>query len=94
VVRIRSVEALNGLRVRLVFTDGFIGEVDLGPFLRGPIFEPLLSDRALFASVRVDPECETIGWPNGADIDPDTLYAAARGQSSATESPLPNIPHR
>jgi len=49
-------------------------EVDLAPYLRGPVFEPLVTDRSLFAAVRVDPECETIVWPNGADMDPDVLY--------------------
>ena len=82
-VRIKSVDVLQGLRVRLGFTDGTYGELDLEPYLRGPIFEPLLNDRALFASVRVDPEARTIVWPNGADMDPDVLYelthpAAAR----------------
>jgi len=76
-IRIRSVDALAGFRVRLGFTDGTFGDVDLAPYLRGPVFEPLLTDRALFAGVRVDPECETIVWPNGADMDPDFLYDLA-----------------
>jgi len=33
-----------------------------------------LRDRSLFMAVRVDPECGTIVWPNGADMDPDVLY--------------------
>ena len=76
-IRIRSVEPLTGFRVRLGFTDGTFGDVDLAPYLRGPVFEPLLADRGLFAAVRVDPECETIVWPNGADMDPDVLYDLA-----------------
>jgi hypothetical protein len=77
VIRIRSVEPLDRFRVRLGFTDGSSGEVDLEPYLRGPIFEPLVDDPNLFAAVRVDPECETIVWPNGADMDPDVLYELA-----------------
>jgi hypothetical protein len=72
-VRIRGVETLGGFRVRLSLTDGTIREVDLGPYLNGPVFEPLRADPALFQGVRVDPELGTIVWPNGADIDPDVL---------------------
>ena len=87
-IRINSVQVLDGFRVRLGFSDGSSGDVDLGPHLRGPVFEPLIKDRSLFAAVRVDPECETIVWPNGADMDPDVLYDlahsdAGRGQRRA-----------
>jgi len=72
-VRIRGVETLGGFRVRLFLTDGSTREVDLGPYLHGPVFEPVRADAALFRSVRVDGELGTIVWPNGADIDPDVL---------------------
>lgn len=72
-VRIRGVETLGGFRVRLSLTDGSTREVDLQPFLNGPIFDPVRSDAAYFRSVRVDEELGTIVWPNGADIDPDVL---------------------
>lgn len=86
-VRIKSVEPLDGFRVRLAFTDGTQGETDLGPYLRGPVFEPLLADRDLFCAVRVDPELRTIVWPNGADMDPDVLYDLARPGSPRTGFP-------
>ena len=76
-IRIKSVEVLNDYCVRLGFTDGTRGEVDLAPYLRGPVFQPLLRDRSLFESVSVDPELKTIVWPNGADMDPDVLYDLA-----------------
>jgi hypothetical protein len=38
---------------------------------------PALSDPDYFATVQVDPEIGTIGWPNGADLDPDVLYSMA-----------------
>jgi len=63
----------DGFRVSLGFTDGSVGVVDLAPYLRGPIFEPLLHDPEAFRSVRVDPVLGTIVWPNGADLDPDVL---------------------
>jgi len=74
-VRIASVEPLEGLRVRLLFTDGTKRELDLTPYLRGPVFETLKRDPALFRAVRVDEELGTIVWPNGADLCPDVLYA-------------------
>ena len=72
-IRIHGVEALDGFRVRLSLTDGSTREVDLGPFLNGPVFEPVRNDPTFFRSVRVDAELGTIVWPNGADIDPDVL---------------------
>jgi hypothetical protein len=73
-VRIRLVTPLHNFLVRLGFTDGTERDVDLEPYLRGPVFEPLRADPELFAAVRVDAELGTIMWPNGADIDPDVLY--------------------
>jgi hypothetical protein len=72
--RIQAVEALDRCRVRLQFTDGSTKELDLAVYLRGPVFETIRSDMAVFRAVRVDRELGTIVWPNGADIDPDVLY--------------------
>ena len=73
-VRIRSVEALNNYWVRLGFTDGTQKEINLEPYLHGPIFEPIRNDPVIFRSVKVDQRMGTIVWDNGADIDPDVLY--------------------
>ena len=54
-------------------TNGAEKDVDLTPYLVGPIFEPLKQDEKKFRQVRVDPELGTIVWPNGADICPDVL---------------------
>ena len=75
--RIRSVEALGGFVLRLLFDDGTVREIDLEAELWGPVFEPLRKDPQLFRQVRVDEELGTIVWPNGADLDPDVLHGDA-----------------
>ncbi len=86
-VRISSVEPLEGYTVRLGFTDGTVKELDLSMYLRGPIFEPIRNDLRVFRSVRVDPELETIVWDNGADIDPDVLYSGLKPAWMESEQP-------
>ncbi len=71
-VRVREVSPLHEYRCLIVFEDGVSKEVDLKPFLHGPVFKPILKDLQLFRSVHVVDG--TIGWDNGADIDPDVLY--------------------
>jgi len=73
VARIRSVEPLDGFRVRIGFADGVEKEIDLDQYLRGPLFEPIRQDPEYFRSVSVDPISETLTWSNGADIDADVL---------------------
>ena len=75
VVTITSVEVLHQHVVRLGFSDGCVGDVDLGPELWGPVFEPVANDYELFRRVRVD--LGTIVWPNGADLAPEVLHARA-----------------
>ena len=60
-VRVRSVEPLDGFRVRLGFTDGSSKEIDLDPYLRGPVFEPIRKDAKMFREVSVDQRAGTIG---------------------------------
>jgi hypothetical protein len=71
-VRIRAVEPLEPFKARLKFADDTEKIVDLEPYLRGPIFEPIRNDPSVFRSMKVDGN--TIAWDNGADIDPDVLY--------------------
>lgn len=67
-------------RIRLRFDDEVEKTVDFRKWLRGPIFEPLLNPEA-FRTFRV--EGGTIAWPNGADIAPETLYAAPPAKEAA-----------
>lgn len=47
--------------------------IDFQPILAGELYKPL-RDLALFNQVRIDPEVQTLVWPNGADFDPETLH--------------------
>jgi len=66
-------------RIHLSFNDGTEKTVDFRRWLNGPVFEPL-KDKQYFQ--RVFLEGGTVGWPNGADIAPETLHAA-RGVEEA-----------
>lgn len=68
------------------FTDGSYREVNLAPYLRGPIFAPILGDPAFFRSMKA--EEGTITWPNGADIDPDVLYYNLTPAWDTQEEPI------
>ena len=72
-IRISAVTPLDRFRVRLQLTDKTTKEVDLEPYLWGPVFEPIRNDPALFRAVKVDPRLGTVVWENGADLDPDVL---------------------
>ena len=70
-IRAQSVQPLAGFVVRVGFTDGTTRDIDLTPYLQGPIFEPIRRQADMFRAVRV--EFGALTWPNGADIDPDVL---------------------
>lgn len=73
---IKAAIPLDPYVVRVVFADGEVRDVDIGPLLDGPIFQPL-RDVKTFTQVSVDEFSETIVWPNGADLDPEVLYGVA-----------------
>ena len=78
VPRVTAVRLVAGFRVHFTFWDGTGKEIDLEPYLWGPVFEPLRHDPALFAQMYLDGD--TIAWPNGADIAPETLYEDAQAR--------------
>ena len=77
--KVVEVKPLEGYRLWLRFHDGTSGTVDLSAELWGPMFEPL-KDKNLFAQATIDPELETVTWPNGADLAPEFLYQQAAAQ--------------
>lgn len=71
-VRVQAAEPLEAFKVLFTFDNGTERTIDLEQYLRGPIFEPIRKDPAMFRSMKI--EGGTIAWENGADIDPDVLY--------------------
>ncbi len=71
-VRVRSVKPLQDFKALVSFDNGTQREIDLEPYLHGPVFEAIRNDPAMFRSMMV--AGGTIAWQNGADIDPDVLY--------------------
>ena len=78
-LHIRAAKYLSGFRLCASFDDGTDGEVNLDGVLKGPVFEPL-RDLKMFKKVAVDPELETVVWPNGADLAPEFLKELCKEQ--------------
>jgi hypothetical protein len=72
-LHVTGVTYLEGYKLRLEFNDGTVRDVDLRDELYGEVFEPL-KDGELFRMVRVNPDTNTIEWPNGADFAPEYLH--------------------
>jgi len=71
--RLIGAKHVSGYVLRLKFSDGLEGDVDLKDEIYGPMFEPL-RDLEAFKRFRLDSELRTLVWPNGADFDPVTLH--------------------
>ena len=71
-VHITDVIYLKEYQLRLTFDNGLIKDVDLQAELYGEVFEPL-QEVEFFKRVAVNPETNTVEWPNGADFAPEFL---------------------
>jgi hypothetical protein len=85
---VTSVEYLADYQLRLRFEDGVEGVVDVAQLVAFTgVFAPL-KDKVYFSLVRVNADIGTICWPNGADLDPDVLYATVTGEAIELEDPV------
>ncbi len=78
------VRPLEGHNLYLCFEDGVEGSLDISKLIQFTgVFAPL-QERDYFMQVCVNPDLGTICWPNGADLDPDVLYALVSGEPLPT----------
>jgi hypothetical protein len=73
IYRVQSFEIVGPYTLKISFDDDTTQTIDFQPILAGELYKPL-RDLALFNQVRLDPEVQTLVWPNGADFDPETLH--------------------
>ena len=71
--RVRSFQKVADFTLRVTFDDATERTIDFRPILAGEMYGPL-RDASAFDQVRLDPEVQTLVWPNGADFDPATLH--------------------
>lgn len=82
--RLKKAEALHGYLARVTYADGLKADVDLAYVVElGPVFEELRRPEA-FLRLRASRAANTIVWPNGADIAPESLYELARQVAAVT----------
>ena len=73
IYRVTSFDTVAPYTLCIRFDDNTEQIINFEPILAGELFRPL-KDLEQFNQVRIDPEVDTIVWPNGADFDPATLH--------------------
>lgn len=89
-----EVQALAGHQLHVRFEDNVEGVVDVAHLVQFTGVFALLAGHDYFARVRADPETGTVVWPNGADLDPDVLYALVTNQALPSYEALVAGTHR
>ncbi len=79
-----SAAHLKDYRIRIQFSSGEAGEVDLEDALWGPVFEPV-RDPEMFKRFRISPVLHTIAWENDADLAPEFLRDKMLEQTHAAD---------
>jgi hypothetical protein len=75
-VWVEAAHAIGGYSVQVRFNTGETFDIDLAGKLDGEVFEPL-RDETYFQKLTLNPDIETVVWPNGADLAPEFLYQLA-----------------
>jgi hypothetical protein len=79
-IRVIHAVYVRDYKLRVAFTDGEEKIIDFARWLHGEVFQPLADQREF---KRFFIAGGTVCWPNGADIAPETLYAAEDAASTA-----------
>ncbi len=72
-IKVASVEYLDGYRLKVAFDDGAVKIIDFKNELWVELYEPL-KDIEFFKRVSIDPDFKVLCWPNDADFANDTRY--------------------
>lgn len=72
IYRVKSFEIVGPYTLRIDFDDLTTQTINFEAILHGELYGPL-RDLSVFNQVKLEPEVETLVWPNGADFDPETL---------------------
>ncbi|AFY40926.1 DUF2442 domain-containing protein [Nostoc sp. PCC 7107] len=76
-----AVQPKEGYQLYIKFEDNKQGIIDISKLISFTgIFAPL-KDINYFHQVKINSELGTIYWENGADFDPDVLYAEITGET-------------
>lgn len=88
VKRIRSIEALADLKLRVRFDDGRVVIYDVADDVRNiPSYAPLESVAGLFFQVRLDQSRTCVYWNDEIDLPSDAIYEYGRELAPASGCP-------
>jgi hypothetical protein len=74
-IGVKNVRPLSDYKLAITFENGAEKLFDAKPYLEKGIFRELKDER-LFNTVHVS--FDTVEWDNGADLDPELLFAESR----------------
>lgn len=80
--RVKTVHANEDFTLRIRFTKGETRAFDMKPYLDHGIFSEL-KDLSCFKAVGV--VMDTVQWPRGQDVCPDTLYEGGAPRDEACD---------
>ena len=92
-LEVTAAEYLDGYRIKIAFSNGSRGTVNLADALWGPMFEPL-RDVRVFRKFELSPILHTIRWENDADLAPEYLLEKMVEQTQALEPATGPVAHK